>query len=248
MSKTECAALSNTSSMKKAVIVAFEGPDYSGKTTQIRNLEATLRELSRDVVMLRDPGGSPLAEQIRNIVKYHDDSVERMDPFTEATLFLASRSQMVRSEVLKQIGVVDFILLDRFTDSTMVYQGLTGRSGIDLEFLRGLCHLSAHAIVPDITFYFKLSPEEAHKRYLETRSKDQTSKAVDRFDSFGLDGYTKIYNAYEQHFGNEMTTTDRCIVVIDASKSIQDIANDIKVALFKVLIDQVKDLSVRFKL
>ena len=139
------------------LFITFEGPEGGGKTTQIRLLAETLRELGREVVTTREPGGVEAAEAIRGLV------LDRaLRPETEALLFLAARAEHARTLVIPALAAGDVVLCDRFTDSTLAYQGYG--LGLDLDRLRGLCEFAACGLRPDLTVLLDLPAETGLRR------------------------------------------------------------------------------------
>ena len=169
------------------MLITFEGIDGSGKTTQALKVFNYLKEKGINVHLFRDPGGTDIGDQIRNLLMNYD-----LDPITELLLFEASRSELVRRirPLLKEGSVV---ILDRFTDSTLAYQGY-GR-GMDLDLIRTLNDLVTGGLRPDLTFLLDVDPEVALGR-VRDRS---------RFDDPDLlrrvrEGYLKIAEEEPERF------------------------------------------------
>lgn len=141
------------------MFITFEGPEGSGKTTQIQLLAEGLRGAGREVVTTREPGGVAAAEAIRGIVLH-----EELHPETEALLFLAARAEHARALVQPALARGAVVLCDRFSDSTLAYQGYG--LGLDLETLRPLCRFAAAGLVPDLTLLLDLDPETGLRRRL----------------------------------------------------------------------------------
>jgi dTMP kinase len=139
------------------VFITFEGPEGAGKTTQIALLAEALRETGREVVRTREPGGVETAEEIRQLV------LDRgLHPETEALLFLAARAEHARALVIPSLEAGSVVLCDRFTDSTLAYQGYG--LGLDLERLRVLCEFAACGLRPNLTVLLDLPPELGLRR------------------------------------------------------------------------------------
>lgn len=139
------------------MFITFEGPEGSGKSTQIRLLSEALGELGLEVVCTREPGGVPAAEQIRELVLHG-----HVWPETEALLFLAARAEHARSVLCPAIARGQVVLCDRFNDSTLAYQGYG--LGLDLQQLRSLCEFASAGARPDLTLLLDLPPEEGLRR------------------------------------------------------------------------------------
>lgn len=147
-------------------LIAFEGPECCGKTTQMANVSARLQAAGIEVVATREPGGTPLCEQIRQLLLKHGygDGVprEELHAKTELLLFLAARAQHVAEKIEPALAAGKWVLCDRFSASTLAYQGY-GR-GMDLTELRLLDSFAAGGLVPDLTLVFDVSYETSQKR------------------------------------------------------------------------------------
>lgn len=152
--------------MKKGLFIVFEGIDGSGKTTQVNKLAEALSEKGLSVVLTRDPGGTPLSEELRNILLWGNSIIA---PKTEAFLYAAARAQMVADLVIPALKSGRVIISDRFADSTFAYQG-AGR-GLELSFLEMLNNHACQGIVPDITVLLDIDPRKAALR--RDRPKDR---------------------------------------------------------------------------
>jgi dTMP kinase len=142
------------------VFITFEGPDGSGKTTQIRLLAEWLREQGCKVVLTREPGGTEISDQIRQVL--HDLRNAAMNPRTEILLYSASRAQHVAQLIHPALAAGKIVISDRYADSTMAYQGY-GRQ-LDLKALRMITAFATGGLVPDLTLYFDIAPEEGLRR------------------------------------------------------------------------------------
>ncbi len=135
-----------------SLFVVFEGPDGSGKTTQIRLLDRALCSRGLSVVCTREPGGTPIAEQIRTVL--HDLENQAMLPMTEALLYSAARAQHVNQVIRPALERGDFVISDRYAASTMAYQGYG--HGLDLDKLRVITDFATGGLVPDLLIYLDL--------------------------------------------------------------------------------------------
>jgi len=142
------------------VFITFEGPDGSGKTTQITLLARYLHEAGYPVFATREPGGTPIGDQIRAVL--HDLRNVQMHPRTEILLYAASRAQLVEQEIRPRLAAGEIVLCDRYADSTLAYQGY-GR-GLDLPTLRTILDFATGGLRPDLTFYLDISVEEGLRR------------------------------------------------------------------------------------
>lgn len=166
------------------LLITFEGIDGSGKSTQLQLLREKLSDLGYEVKSFREPGGTAVSEAIRALLL---DTEKDMDPVTELLLFSAARSELVIREVRPALEKGHIVLLDRFYDSTVAYQGF-GRQSLEIEEIHRLNRTASHGLIPDITFYFKISLEETSKRigHLE---KDRMEKSGSKFFKEVIKGF-----------------------------------------------------------
>ena len=134
------------------MFITFEGVDGSGKTTQIRRLAAFLTAQGRDLVVTREPGGTPIGDQVRDVLHSIENSA--MTPEAEILLYSASRAQLVGEIIRPALAAGGSVLCDRFYDSTLAYQGY-GR-GLDLEWLRTITAFATGGLKPDLTIFLDL--------------------------------------------------------------------------------------------
>ena len=159
--------------------ITFEGPEGGGKSTHIRLLAERLRAEGRTVLVTREPGGTRLAELIRGLVReeLEDPPVTR----AEVLLFLASRAQVVANVIKPALARGEWVLCDRFSDSTFAYQGY-GR-GIDVQLLRELNEFATEGLVPDLTILLDVPLEVSRARLAERQR--ATAAAADRIEAAG---------------------------------------------------------------
>lgn len=192
------------------MLISFEGIDGSGKTTQINLLKKKLEQSGVSVYIFREPGGTEVSEYIRGILLNPEIEI---DPVTEILLFSAARSQLI-AEKIKPLNSSDkIIILDRFYDSTVAYQGY-GRASINLKDIHHLNQVASHGLKPDVTFYLRVSLDVAEARR-STFTKDRMERAGDSF-------YGKVIKGFD-----DLSETEERIKVIDASKSADEISEDI---------------------
>lgn len=157
------------------MFISFEGIDGSGKSTQARLLAERLREAGHDVVLTREPGGAPGAEEIRRLLVEGDPA--RWSPETEILLFTAARRDHVECTIRPALDAGRVVITDRFADSTRVYQGATRG---DLRSTVDSLHALMIGLEPDVTVVMDMDPESALRRGLARGS------AEDRFEAMGL--------------------------------------------------------------
>ena len=171
------------------MFITFEGIEGSGKTTQLNRLAATLRERGKNVVLTKEPGGTPLADRIRAILL---DSGSVIDPVAELFLFAASRRQNVMEVIRPAIARGDVVLCDRFTDSTLAYQGF-GRL-LTLDRLRALNDWATDSTRPDLVLVFDLAEEHGLTR---ARSRNEDAAADEgRFELEDLRFHRRVREGY----------------------------------------------------
>ncbi len=164
----------------KGLFITFEGPEGAGKTTQLKMLSEHFAGLGRECVVTREPGGTPIAEQLRELVKHHSGD-EPVFAETELLLFAASRAQHVRFLIEPAVARGAVVLCDRFADSTTAYQGYARQ--LDMDFIRRLNQYAVGNCVPDMTILLDLPPEDGFKR---TATRMETAGRHDRIEAEAL--------------------------------------------------------------
>lgn len=175
------------------MLITFEGIDGAGKSTQTAQLRKYYRQSGKEVLTLREPGGTEVAEKIRRILL---ESKHDITPVGELLLFAASRAELVQQVILPALERKCVVILDRFSDSTTAYQGY-GR-GLDIGLLNGINRAATFGLHPDVTFYLDISPEEALHRKFSEESLPITfnSGEPDRIENSGIDFYRRVRNGY----------------------------------------------------
>ena len=198
--------------MTKGVFLTFEGIDGSGKSSQAKILAETLRERGHSVVLTREPGGSPGAEEIRKLLVEGDPN--RWSPETEILLFYAARRDHTERTIVPALERGDIVISDRFADSTRVYQGAV-RS--DLRETVDAIHDRMIGFEPDRTFIIDMDPDAALARGLARKSGE------DRFEDFGLDFQHRLRDGFKTLANS---APERCLL-IDGNRPIDKISPEI---------------------
>ncbi len=180
----------------RGIFISFEGSDGCGKSTQIRLLARRLEESGVRVCTTREPGGTPLGEEIRPLLQTAREG-ERMTPETELLLFAASRAQLVREVIEPALAAGTTVLADRFLDSTTVYQGVARR--LDPEWVRAINEFAVGALRPDLTVLLDLEPLAARERIDARRAPgvaNTTDPVRDRMESQPPEFYEAVRAGY----------------------------------------------------
>jgi dTMP kinase len=193
--------------------ISFEGIDFSGKSTQIQLLRNKLEQISRRVTVLREPGGTLISERIRDILL--DARNKNLTDICELLLYSAARNQLVIEIIHRELAAGNFILADRYVDSTTAYQGY-GRQ-LPLDFIRTLNTLVTRGTMPHITFLLDLDLKQQSYRK-KIRGQDS-----DRLEKENIDFYNRISTGYRKI----ASTQKRRIKIINANRSIEKIEIEI---------------------
>ena len=192
------------------MFITLEGPEGSGKTTAVKAAVAKLKELGYEVVQTREPGGTPIAEQIRNVIL--DKANTTMDPRTEALLYAASRRQHLVEKVWPAIKEGKIVICDRYLDSSLAYQG--GARGLGVDNILNVNLFATENTYPDLTLLFDIKPEIGLERIAKNADRE-----VNRLDLEKIDFHNKVRQTF---LDLSKRYPDR-YVIIDASKSIDEV-------------------------
>ena len=201
----------------KGRLITFEGIDGSGKSTQIGMLENELKKLGVAFKTFREPGGTDLSEKIRTILL--DKKNIELISTAESLLFAAARAQLTTEQIKPAIEKGEFVICDRFTDSTIAYQGY-GR-GVDIEQLETINYIATAGLTPDITFILDISPESAAER--------MEAGASDRMEETGVDFFRRIRAGYCQIKDQNMNRYR----LIDGEQTPENVFKEIKEIIIK---------------
>lgn len=193
--------------------ITFEGPEGSGKTSVIRGVKEFLIQEGYDILTTREPGGSNIAEAIRDIILSKENT--EMNAYTEALLFAASRSQHFTEIIVPALDAGKIILCDRFIDSSLAYQGYARDLGIDKVYDINKFGIGDH--LPDVTIFIDVPPQVGLKRVF-----DNHGRKVDRLDLETVEFHEKVYEGYKQL----ATKFDDRFVVIDGTNTVETVIED----------------------
>ena len=205
--------------MSKGFLVSLEGPEGAGKTSVLEALIPILEDRGVEVLTTREPGGVLIGEKIREVIL--DPSHTEMDPKTELLLYIASRRQHLVEKVLPALAAGKLVIMDRFIDSSVAYQGF-GR-GLDIDAIDWLNEFVTDGLKPDLTLYFDIEVEEGLARIAANSDRE-----VNRLDMEDLDLHRKVRQGYLSLLEKE---ADR-IVKIDASLPLDQVIENTQQLLF----------------
>ena len=206
------------------LFITFEGGDGSGKSTQVNLLKEYLDNLNFETIKTREPGGTPSAEILRDLLTTGE--VEKWTPMSEALLMWASRYEHLIQVIEPALNSGKNVICDRFYDSTYAYQGVAHNLGIDK--MEKLKKIIIGDIEPDITFVLDIDPKVGLKRSLDRPNQEN------RFESYNIDFHNKIRSAFLEI---AKKNKNRCVVV-DASLNEQEINNLIITVIDNLITDK----------
>lgn len=196
--------------MKQGLFITMEGPDGSGKSTQIEAIRRFFESKGDDVIITREPGGTAISEKIRALLLDRENS--EMDPMAETLLYAASRAQIVAQLIKPALEKGTHVICDRFVDSSIAYQGYGRGLGDSVSIINAY---AVNGCMPDLTFLMKLNPEIGKSRI---KAEDH-----DRIEMEKIDFHNRVFAGYE---ALEQEFPDR-IVGIDATRNIEEISEEI---------------------
>ncbi len=196
------------------MFITLEGPEGSGKTSQLPPLVQYLRERGYTVFPTREPGGTSIGEQIRAVI--HDLKNVEMHPRTETLLYQAARAQIVEEVFKPRLAAGEVVISDRYYDSTIAYQGYGHQQ--DLEQVRALVKYATGGLVPDLTFLLDVDIEAGLRR------KTRNGSEWNRLDAYTLEFHQRVREGYLEMAKGEPARW----VVLDAGRPWQDIQDDLR--------------------
>ncbi|MCL4257602.1 MAG: dTMP kinase [Anaerolineales bacterium] len=194
------------------MFITLEGPEGSGKTSQLPRLAEALRAAGHTVLTTREPGGTPIGDQIRKVL--FDLNNKSMHPRSEILLFQASRAQLVEEVIQPALAAGQVVLCDRYADSTMAYQGYG--HGVDLAQLAELVRFATGGLQPQLTLFLDISPQDGLRR----RDADGN---WNRLDDYDFEFHQRVYAGYQELIAGEPQRW----AVIDATRTPDEVAAEL---------------------
>ncbi len=201
----------------KGLFITLEGSEGAGKSTQIALIRKYLEDLGRKVVTVREPGGTPIAEDIRKLLKTPRTD-ESMCDTTELLLMYAARAQLVNTFILPKLNEGVDVICDRHDLSTVAYQG--GGRGMNMEHINAIRSVVLGDFRPDLTILLDIEPVQGMQR---VRSRGQ----LDRFEQSDMSFFERVRNTYLEYAREH----DDFVKVIDASLSLDEVSSQVKAVL-----------------
>ncbi len=201
----------NSLDKKRGYFVTLEGGEGSGKSTQLGLLEDYLSKGGYDVIFTREPGGTPISEEIRKIL-LGGENTEMCDE-TEALLFAAARVQHIKEKILPAVAAGKTVVCDRYVHSSLVYQGYARGLG---DFVEKVNSYAFENCMPDVTIFLDITPERAFARKGGADKDDRLEQSGMDFHKRVYDGYVRVAEKFPEHF-----------VRINADRPVEDVFEDI---------------------
>lgn len=201
----------NSLDKKRGYFVTLEGGEGSGKSTQLGFLEDYLSKGGYDVIFTREPGGTPISEEIRKIL-LGGENTEMCDE-TEALLFAAARVQHIKEKILPAVAAGKTVVCDRYVHSSLVYQGYARGLG---DFVEKVNSYAFENCMPDVTIFLDITPERAFARKGGADKDDRLEQSGMDFHKRVYDGYVRVAEKFPEHF-----------VRINADRPVEDVFEDI---------------------
>jgi len=202
------------------MFITFEGPEGSGKSTQLPQLAQFLEEKGLSVVRTREPGGTKIGDQIREVLVRMDNT--ELHPRTEILLFLAARAQLVEELIIPSLQQGKIILCDRYGDSTLAYQGYG--HGLDLDTLRAMLHFATGGLKPDLTILLDVDVMTGLKR-------KKIKEEWNRLDAYELSFHERVRTGYHILAGQEPERWK----IVDATQDPEQVQTEIRALVLNAL-------------
>jgi dTMP kinase len=198
--------------MIKGLFIVLEGPDGSGKSTMAKMIAKYYQDAGREIVFTREPGGTKISEQIRNIIL--DNNNTEMAYMTEALLYAASRAQLVSEFIKPNLEKGKIVISERYVYSSIVYQGIARDIGI--QKIKEINDFATDGLEPDLVLFFNIDPEKALHRKLYKGNGDRLENEKISFHKRVYEGYKEISKIYDE------------MISINADKSVDELFSDIR--------------------
>lgn len=201
------------SMIEKGLFIVVEGLEGAGKSTALHTIEQLLKQHSRQWIVAREPGGTPVGEIVRSIVKA-PTPVQPLDPRAELLLFYAARTQLIEAVIRPALTSGVSVLLDRFELSTFAYQG--GGRKLDETMIQQLSQFCVVDMVPDVTIFLDISVQQGLERAANRGEMDRIEQESQQF-------FKNVHHAYHKHLKNQNN-----VIMIDASQSLLSVQQAIR--------------------
>ena len=210
--------------MARGKFITFEGGEGCGKSTQVKRLREALEREGIEVVLTRDPGGTWLSEEIRHLIK--DQAKDAPCDRSELLLFLAARAQLVRNVIRPALEAGKWVVSDRFSDSTLAYQGY-GR-GLPLDILRDCNDFACEGLKPDLTLLLDVTPQTARRRLQGREAATNTS--ADRIERAGDDFHARLRKGFAELAKAEPWR----ILTVDANGTVDEVWEEVWTSMKRI--------------
>ncbi|NVJ60280.1 MAG: dTMP kinase [Gammaproteobacteria bacterium] len=217
--------------MSSAKFISIEGGEGGGKTTNLELMKEILSQNNIPFIVTREPGGTPLAEELRALLLENRD--EKVNPVAELLMMFAARAQHVETVIKPALAAGKWVISDRFTDASFAYQG--GGRNIDWAMIESLEALAIKSFKPDKTFLFDLDPVTGMKR-AASRSE------YDRFENEQMDFFKKVRQAYHRRMDEQPSR----FILIDASKPLDEVKLQVKQSLELIISSAINEQKKEF--
>ncbi|HEY8365346.1 MAG TPA: dTMP kinase [Haloplasmataceae bacterium] len=206
----------------KGLFITIEGPDGSGKTTIVKEIDERLNQVNINHITTREPGGIDIAEQIRSIILNPNNKA--MDAKTEALLYAASRRQHLVEKILPALNSGVHVICERFVESSLAYQGCGRQIGIDEVY--SINKFAIDDILPDITIFLDIAPDVGLSRIKHNRQN------LDRLDLESIEFHKRVYEGYQK----VKEIFKERIIVVDANRDLDIVIDEV----YKIIYHKIK--------
>lgn len=194
----------------KGKFIAFEGSDGSGKSTVLAKVKEYLDENNISYIITREPGGTKIGEQIRDILMNNENT--EMDDKTEALLFAAARAQSVEEKLKKELENKDLVISDRYVLSSLAYQGYA--RGLGVDGVRSINEFATNSLKPNYTFFLDVDP-------ITVLERKKSQVEADRLEEESNNFHQKVYDGYQ-----ELLKDEENVILIDASQTVEEVVEE----------------------